>query len=73
MKGGDILDFEKGGNLTKGGGGGVDLKKGGYDPPYQPCTASKVTISPYGFTFFIFILDWDGGYYPSMLNILPEM
>ena len=26
MKGGDILDFQK---------GGVDLEKGGYEPPYQ--------------------------------------
>ena len=34
MKGGDILDFQKGENLRKGG---VDLEKGGggYDPPYQ--------------------------------------
>ena len=28
MKGGDILDFKKGGDLEKGGG---------YDPPYQLC------------------------------------
>ena len=37
MKGGDILDFQKGGNLRKRrvGGGGVDLEKGEYDPPYQ--------------------------------------
>ena len=34
MKGGDILDFLKGGNLRKGG---VDPEKGGYDPPYQLC------------------------------------
>ena len=60
MKGGTSWILRKGGILEKGGGG-VDLKKGGCDPPYQPCTASKVTISPYGFTFFIFILDWDGG------------
>ena len=40
MKGGDILDFQKGGNLRKvgvhlekwGGGGG-----GGYDPLHQLC------------------------------------
>ena len=32
MKGEDILDFQKQGNLRKGG---VDLEKGGYDPPYQ--------------------------------------
>ena len=31
MKGGDILNFEKGGNLRKGGGG-VDLKRGGMTP-----------------------------------------
>ena len=29
MKGGDTLDFWKGGILKRGGGGG------GYDPPYQ--------------------------------------
>ena len=32
MKGGDILDFYKGGNLRKGG---VDLEKVEYDPSYQ--------------------------------------
>ena len=31
--GGDILDFQKGEILEKGGG--VDLEKGGYDAPYQ--------------------------------------
>ena len=37
MKGGDILDFSKGGNLRKEG---LDLERGGggvYDPPYQLC------------------------------------
>ena len=32
MKGGDILDFKKGGNL----------RKGGYDPPYQLCRVSHL-------------------------------
>ena len=32
IKGGDILDFWKGGNLRKGG---VDIEKEGYEPPYQ--------------------------------------
>ena len=37
MKGGDILDFLKGGgDLRKGGG--VDLEKGRYDSPYQLCS-----------------------------------
>ena len=34
MKGGDILDFQKGENLRKGEGE-VDLEKGEYDTPYQ--------------------------------------
>ena len=40
MKGEDILDFQKGGDLTlkKGDGGG-----GGYDPPYQLCIPLKNT------------------------------
>ena len=47
MKGGDILDFQKGeGNLKKRWG--VDLEKGGYDPPYQLCswTPPKVLGPP---------------------------
>ena len=37
MKGGDILDFWKGGNLRKEGGGVDPEKGGGYDLPYQLC------------------------------------
>ena len=32
MKGGNILDFLKRGNLRKGG---IDLETAGYDPDYQ--------------------------------------
>ena len=42
MKGGDILDFQKGGNLRKGG---VDLEKGGMTPPYQLCISNGLNIS----------------------------
>ena len=42
MKGGDILDFQKGGNLRKGGG--VDLEKGGYDHPYQLCLSGYFAL-----------------------------
>ena len=35
MKGGDILDFQKGGILEKGGGVDPEKGGGGYDPPYQ--------------------------------------
>ena len=38
MKSGDILDFQTGGNLRKGGGGGLHLENGGNDPHYQLCT-----------------------------------
>ena len=43
MKGGDILDFWKGGNLRKGR---VDLEKGGgYDLPYQLWVLlAKITV-----------------------------
>ena len=46
IKGGDILDFQKGGNLRKVG---VDLENGdeGYDPPYY--------LTNYAYIFLIII------------------
>ena len=41
MKGGDSLDFYKGGNLRKGG---IDLEKAVYDSPYQICMIFKNTF-----------------------------
>ena len=39
MKAGNILDFQKGENLRKLG---VDLEKGGYDPPTNYVMKNKV-------------------------------
>ena len=68
-KGGDILDLEKGGNLSKGG---VHLEKGGgggYDPPYQLWFCKKVN----GWKLLTFfakhaILDvWQGSEYTAVI------
>ena len=45
MKGGNILDFLKRGNLRKGG---IDLETAGYDPDYQLWSWDKI------FFFFLF-------------------
>ena len=47
MKGGDILDFLKGGNLRKGG---VDPEKEGYTPLTNYAMVAGVTIAPHFFT-----------------------
>ena len=48
MKGGGILDFQKGGILEKGGGADLE-KRGGYGPPSQLC----LIIKPGNSNFFL--------------------